>query len=167
MSLTIFVSSDQYNMHHQELFPWYSCQVDTAYGDYVSAAEDEITHNPSKFWSFVQSKKGGLYGSSPVTILMSFWFIPKRHLVSLSKGPSIWVFAFLNPGVTCHKFLNSLVRSSFMAETFIEYGTPSMGSGPIGYIADPSLAILSAFTFPRQTQHQKNNETRTKTRVLF
>ncbi|KAJ8968475.1 hypothetical protein NQ317_013970 [Molorchus minor] len=31
----------------------------------------------------------------------------------------------------------------------IEYGTPSMGSGPIGYIADPSLASRSASSFPR------------------
>ncbi|KAJ8985414.1 hypothetical protein NQ317_017043 [Molorchus minor] len=72
-----------------------------------------------------------------------------RHLVSLSEGPSIWVFACRIPGVTCHDFLNSLIRSSFMAETPIEYGTPSMGSGPIGYIADPSLASRSASSFPR------------------
>ncbi|KAJ8976318.1 hypothetical protein NQ317_010272 [Molorchus minor] len=82
-----------------------------------------------------QSAEGVYLGdSSPVTILMSLRFIPKRHLVSLSE---------LRP------FHMGLCWSSFMAETPIEYGTPSMGSGPIGYIADPSLASLSASSFPR------------------
>ncbi|KAJ8967870.1 hypothetical protein NQ317_006186 [Molorchus minor] len=36
-----------------------------------------------------------------------------------------------------------------MAETPIEYGTPSMCSGPIGYIDKPSLTSLSASSFPR------------------
>lgn len=33
-------------------------QLDSAYRDYVSVTENEIVHDPSKFWSFVQYKRG-------------------------------------------------------------------------------------------------------------
>ncbi|KAJ8965586.1 hypothetical protein NQ317_011573 [Molorchus minor] len=50
--------SDYYLEEFKNLRALIKVQVDTAYRDYVSAAEEEITRNPSKFWSFVQSKRG-------------------------------------------------------------------------------------------------------------